>query len=831
MKMIKNKVLSMILVSILLFTSMIPVNAFADIPEEAIKVYMNPGEGSGDVVSFTLADTGRKAESADAAGNGQFYLENESVMLKLPDCPETFTPPADNLIFAGWKLINAEEIYAPGAVISNIIGSTMLTARWDENRSSKLKSITPSSGTLDKAFDPGTSEYLLKVEYTGFPISITLEATPEDPDATVEYAYGDDFASTCPALDLEHDSVYIRVTNGANTDVYNVSLYILYSLTLTSEGHGTARSYDNNNVETETGVEDTVLVLKATPDTGWTFKEWVLISGDGTLTNTSLQNSGMYRFKSSNALVKALFEQNPKYNVTVGNGTGGGSFAEGADVTITASDPVPGKQFSEWKGVEGLTFTVGSATTSTATFTMPAKDVSVTADYIDVEVVKTDPVITKSPAVITDLVYNGTAQPLITGGEATGGTLYYTMTTTDTSAPVDLSLYSTDIPAATDAGTYFVWYMVKGDDSHNDTEVEKLTIQIAEATDKPDDPDPVPEVISVSSISLDINADSITMKKNDTRTLAAQILPENASNKDVEWSVVDPSVATVSNGIVTATETGKTTVTVTTKDGGFTASCEILVVDPEINEDVLSEIKSDEKYEQGYIPVEETKKEEVPLNEIPKAKIDGTDVPIPVTVTYQPAVSYTGKSIKGEQLVEKFDKTEIVSGLTLKDGAKITDPLELVAIKYTFKSNKNAGAKDSAYFTAKITIDKKAKRSLSAKDYKALQKKVKAVNKELAKKNERYCFTINKRSVTDGQLVVKVTKNSDGSIKTKKNGSIYKVSSIELAVQDPADQTKITTIKIPAKNYKIDLIDANYGLVRVTGLKNFTGSATVYVSK
>ena len=69
------------------------------------------------------------------------------------------------------------------------------------------------------------------------------------------------------------------------------------------------------------------------------------------------------------------------YAVTVNNGTGNGSFAEGASVTITANDPEAGWQFKEWTGTDGLTFTNGSATTATATFTMPDGDVTITATF------------------------------------------------------------------------------------------------------------------------------------------------------------------------------------------------------------------------------------------------------------------------------------------------------------------------------------------------------------------------------------------------------------------------------------------------------------------
>ena len=68
--------------------------------------------------------------------------------------------------------------------------------------------------------------------------------------------------------------------------------------------------------------------------------------------------------------------------VIVNNGTGGGSFAEGASVTITANAPETGMIFAGWTGADGLTFTEGDTSTATATFIMPASDVTVSADFI-----------------------------------------------------------------------------------------------------------------------------------------------------------------------------------------------------------------------------------------------------------------------------------------------------------------------------------------------------------------------------------------------------------------------------------------------------------------
>jgi hypothetical protein len=60
--------------------------------------------------------------------------------------------------------------------------------------------------------------------------------------------------------------------------------------------------------------------------------------------------------------------------------------------------------------------------------------------------------------------------------------------------------------------------------------------------------------------------------------LTATIAPVNATNQNLTWSTSDGSKATVSSsGMVTAVSAGTATITVTTVDGGFTASCEVTV--------------------------------------------------------------------------------------------------------------------------------------------------------------------------------------------------------------------------------------------------------------
>ena len=71
-----------------------------------------------------------------------------------------------------------------------------------------------------------------------------------------------------------------------------------------------------------------------------------------------------------------------KYTVVVNNGTGGGEHKEGDTVTITADEPVIGKQFDKWV-VNSGSVTLADSTSSTTTFTMPAEAVSVSAAYKD----------------------------------------------------------------------------------------------------------------------------------------------------------------------------------------------------------------------------------------------------------------------------------------------------------------------------------------------------------------------------------------------------------------------------------------------------------------
>ena len=90
--------------------------------------------------------------------------------------------------------------------------------------------------------------------------------------------------------------------------------------------------------------------------------------------------------------------------------------------------------------------------------------------------------------------------------------------------------------------------------------------------------------VKVTGIKLDRN--TVNMKYGRVIELKATIEPENATNKDITWTSNNEEVATVSGGRVYSINPGKATITATTVDGNYKATCEVTVED--ITEDELT---------------------------------------------------------------------------------------------------------------------------------------------------------------------------------------------------------------------------------------------------
>ena len=101
--------------------------------------------------------------------------------------------------------------------------------------------------------------------------------------------------------------------------------------------------------------------------------------------------------------------------------------------------------------------------------------------------------------------------------------------------------------------------------------------------------------VVVTDVTLDKT--EVTVEEGKVMKLVATVLPDNATDKTVAWSTSNPDVATVDhNGIVKGVAAGTATVTVTTNDGGKTASCAVTVTEHQVvhvDSITLDKVKAD----------------------------------------------------------------------------------------------------------------------------------------------------------------------------------------------------------------------------------------------
>jgi hypothetical protein len=133
-------------------------------------------------------------------------------------------------------------------------------------------------------------------------------------------------------------------------------------------------------------IQGTVVTLTATPNSGYYFVRWEVISGDITLSGTTTPDV-TFEMPDEDVEVRAVFEPLPpgQHSITVihtGNGVANANVnaaAQSAVITLTAT-PASGNRFVRWEVVRGGV-TLSSTTTATATFVMPNVNVEVRAVF------------------------------------------------------------------------------------------------------------------------------------------------------------------------------------------------------------------------------------------------------------------------------------------------------------------------------------------------------------------------------------------------------------------------------------------------------------------
>ena len=181
---------------------------------------------------------------------------------------------------------------------------------------------------------------------------------------------------------------------------------------------------------------------------------------------------------------------------------------------------------------------VETVPTAAGSYFVKAKVVA-TANYDGAEktaefkIARAKAVLTTKPTAVANLVYTGDALNLITAGVVDGGTMQYKLGAD--------GIWSPEIPTATDAGEYTVYYKVLGDDNHSDLiddETQQLTITIAKADAQVTAP--------TAKTGLKYNGESQEL-----------VVAGSASGATIEYKLGDGEWTT---DIPTATDAGKYTV-------------------------------------------------------------------------------------------------------------------------------------------------------------------------------------------------------------------------------------------------------------------------------
>ena len=100
------------------------------------------------------------------------------------------------------------------------------------------------------------------------------------------------------------------------------------------------------------------------------------------------------------------------------------------------------------------------------------------------------------------------------------------------------------------------------------------------------------DLVAVTGVELDPS--SLHIYTTDTVQIVANILPVNATNRNITWSIADPTIASLNKGTVIGLKPGTTTITVITEDGGYTATA-ALEVEQKVFHPLV--IEADAKYE------------------------------------------------------------------------------------------------------------------------------------------------------------------------------------------------------------------------------------------
>ena len=275
----------------------------------------------------------------------------------LPACG--FTAPADQE-FKAWEIGGAEYKVGDSYTVDR---DTEIKALWENSV------ITPTTYTVTVGNDGnGTGTATPSTAAAG--TTITLTATPNKGYHFKEWQVISggvtikDDKFLMPDSNVEVSAIFEKDAPPVPTE---------FTITVKTDGNGTASA---SHAKAVVGTE---IRLTATPNTGYHFKEWQVISGGVTIKDNK------FLMPSANVEVKAIFEKDAppaptEFTITVTSGDDGTASAShakavvGTEIRLTAT-PNTGYHLKEWQVISG------GVTIENNKFTMPSANVEVKAIF------------------------------------------------------------------------------------------------------------------------------------------------------------------------------------------------------------------------------------------------------------------------------------------------------------------------------------------------------------------------------------------------------------------------------------------------------------------
>lgn len=319
---------------------------------------------------------------------------------------------------------------------------------------------------------------------------------------------------------------------------------------------------------------------------------------------------------------------------------------------------------------------------------------------------------------------------------------------------------------------------------------------------------PAPATIEATGVTL--SASSLSLEIGKTATLTATVAPANATNKTVAWTSSNASIATVSNGTVTAKAAGTATITVSTANGK-TAVCKVTVVKPAPTGVTLNK-KSATVVKGKTLQLKAT---------VAPANASSTSVTWKSSKTSVATVSNSGK------VTAKAAGTATITATTV-NGKKATCKVTVAAVTLNAKSIPLQVGKS----TTAVKVATKSPSNDKVKSYKSSNTKIATVNskgKVTAKKVGKATITVTMKSGATAKYTVNVQK---GKVVTKslkldaKSKTLLKGKKATLKVtRNPISATEKITWS--SSNKKVVTVDKNG---KITAKKAGTATITAKAS-